>query len=130
MAIKSLEELKALRESMKTSLRLRHEGESSDTIEILVGMGTCGIASGARDTFSELVKVLEEKNVQAKVVSVGCIGYCVMEPTVELHIPGREALVYGKITKDKVLELVDTVIVNGGYLDKDLVIKSFEKAGM
>jgi NADP-reducing hydrogenase subunit HndB len=130
MAIKSLEELRALRASLKDSVNLREKGESTTgTIEVLVGMGTCGISAGARETFNKLLEVVEEKGLNnVKVISVGCIGQCSLEPTVQVNIPNREPLIYGEITKDKVEEMVQTVIIENGYLKDGQLIPSFLKA--
>lgn len=130
MAIKSLDELRKLRASLKDSVDLREKGEStSDVIEVLIGMGTCGIAAGARDTFNELLIELEKKNIKnCKVISVGCLGQCSLEPTVQVNMPNREPLIYGKITQEKVQELVQKVIIEQDYLDKNLLIPSFKKA--
>ena len=130
MAIKSLDELRKLRETLKGSVDLREKGESTTGVtEILVGMGTCGISAGARDTFNELLNVLEDKNLNnVKVISVGCLGQCSMEPTVQVNMPDREPLIYGNITKEKALDLVQKVIIEEGYLSEDLLIPSFGKA--
>ncbi len=130
MAVKSLDELRKLRESLKDSVGLREKGESKgDIIEVLIGMGTCGIAAGARDTFNELLEVLEDKEINnVKVISVGCLGQCSLEPTVQVNIPGQEPVIYGKITNDRVNELVEKVIVNKGNLEENFIIKSFTKA--
>ena len=130
MAIKSLDELRKLRASLKESVDLREKGEStSGIVEVLIGMGTCGISAGARDTFNELLNELETKKISnVKVISVGCLGQCSLEPTVQVNMPGRLPLIYGKITKDKVQDLVQKVIIEEGYLDKDLLIPSFKKA--
>ncbi len=131
MAIKSLEELRALRASLVDKINLREKGEIADDklVEVLVGLGTCGIASGARDTYNKLIQVLSNKELNnVKVVGVGCIGQCSMEPTVQVNIPGKEPVLFGKITENKVEELVDTVIVKGDLLEENLLIQSFNKA--
>ena len=132
MAIKSLDELRKLRASLKESVDLREKGEStSNVVEVLIGMGTCGIAAGARDTFNEFIKELENQKISnVKLISVGCLGQCSLEPTVQVNIPGREPLIYGKITEDRVSELIENVILKNGYLDENLLIPSFTKAGV
>lgn len=129
MPIKSLDELRELRASLQAKVNLREKGEVEDSelVEVLVGMGTCGIAAGARDTFNKLLELTNEMN-NVKIVSVGCIGFCAVEPTVQVNIPGKGPVIYGKITADKAAELVDTVIVKGELLDENYLIKSFEKA--
>ncbi len=131
MAIKSLKELRELRASLQEKITLREKGEVEDSklVEVLVGMGTCGIASGARETFNKLLEVINEKELKnVKVISVGCIGFCKEEPTVQINIPGSEPVLYGKITEEKVQELVETVIIKRELLDENYLIKSFNKA--
>lgn len=130
MAIKSLEELRALRKSLNNSVTLRERGESTEEIiEVLVGMGTCGISAGARDTFNKFIEEINAQNLKnVKVISVGCIGSCSLEPTVQISIPGSDPIVYGKITEDVVKNLIQKVIIEKGYLDDNYVIKAFEKA--
>lgn len=131
MPIKSLEELRKLRDQLKKQVDLREKGEAADdaTIEVLVGMGTVGIACGARLTFNKLLEVLEAKQLNnVKVISVGSFGFHDQEPTVQVSIPGKEPVTYGKITEDKVEELVETVIIKGELLEENYLIKSFGKA--
>lgn len=129
MAIKSLEELRALRNSLLDQVNLREKGESSQTIiELLVGMGTCGIASGARDSFNKLLEIIEKENLNAKVIGVGCAGYCSLEPTIQVNIPGKEPVMYGHMTEDKMQKLIDVVVKNGDFLEEDYLIQSFNKA--
>ena len=101
MAIKSLDELRKLRSSLQSKMELRAKGESDEGItEVLIGMATCGIAAGARETFNEYLSILEKKQLlNVRVVSVGCLGYCSMEPTLQVSMPGRESLIFSKIKK-------------------------------
>jgi NADP-reducing hydrogenase subunit HndB len=130
MAIKSLEELRALRASLQNSVDLREKGESIDgNIELLIGMGTCGIAAGARDTFNALLELLDQKEINhVKVISVGCLGQCTLEPTIQVNIPGQKPVIYGNMMKERVEELVQKVIIEKGHLDEDLIIPTFMKA--
>lgn len=130
MAIKSLEELRALRASLQNSVDLREKGESVDgNIELLIGMGTCGIAAGARDTFNALLELLAQKDINnVKVISVGCLGQCTLEPTIQVNIPGQKPVIYGNMMENRVEELVQKVIIEKGHLDEDLIIPTFMKA--
>ena len=131
MAIKSLDELRKLRSSLQNQINLREKGEVDDDkiVEILVGMGTCGIAAGARDTFNKLLQVSDAKKLDdVKIISVGCIGFCHSEPTIQINVPGKEPVIYGNITEDVVEKLVETVIEKGEFLDEHYLIKSFSKA--
>jgi len=130
MAIKSLEELRALRASLQNSVDLREKGESIDgNIELLIGMGTCGIAAGARDTFNALLELLDKKEINnVKVISVGCLGQCTLEPTIQVNIPGQKPVIYGNMMENRVEELVQKVIIEKGHLDDNIIIPTFMKA--
>ena len=110
--MKSLEELKALREQMQDKMNLR--SENADTIRVVVGMATCGIAAGARPVLNSFVEEINKrglKNVQ--VTQTGCIGVCRLEPIVEVYVPGQEKVTYVKMTPDKAKRVVEEHIKNG-----------------
>jgi len=97
MAKMTLEQLRKLREEKKGEMIKRDvEGKS---IQIIVGMGTCGIAAGAKQTFDEIVKVIDEHYLNADVIirQTGCMGLCHVEPTVEIVMPGMPATIYGNV---------------------------------
>ena len=99
--MKSLEELRAIRERMKKQIDLRENSE--DNIRVVVGMATCGIAAGARPVltaFLEEVAKRELKNVT--VTQTGCIGVCRLEPIAEVYVPGEEKVTYVKLTPEMV----------------------------
>lgn len=128
--IKSLEDLKKIREEHKNKINLRQHGEGeTDTIEILIGMATCGITAGARETLNAFVEELGKEGIDnAKVVTVGCIGYCHSEPTVQVGVPGQEPVLYGNVKKEKVHEIVEKHI-KGGQAVKNLVLNiNFERS--
>jgi NADP-reducing hydrogenase subunit HndB len=117
MAKMTLEQLRKLREEKKQDLS-RREVEGKE-IQIIVGMGTCGIAAGAKDSFDAIVKAVEEKGLGDKVIirQTGCMGLCYVEPTVEVVKPGMPTVIYGKMTKDFAKELVEKHLVEGKLLD-------------
>ena len=109
--MKSLEELKALRESMQSKMNLRKE--DSDTIRVVVGMATCGIAAGARPALNAFVEEVGKRNLKnVQVTQTGCIGVCRLEPIVEVYVPGQEKVTYVKMTPEKVPQIVAQHLVN------------------
>ncbi|WP_432661801.1 (2Fe-2S) ferredoxin domain-containing protein [Wukongibacter baidiensis] len=131
MKVKSLEELKKLREESIERVNLREHGETSeDRIEILVGMATCGISSGARETLNALVEeVKKEKLDNVKVIPVGCIGYCHSEPTVQVNIAGKKPVLYGNVKGEKRVHQIVEKHIKGGEPVEDLVLHvDFERA--
>jgi NADP-reducing hydrogenase subunit HndB len=117
MAKMTLEELRKLREEKKQDLT-RREVEGKE-IQIVVGMGTCGIAAGAKQTFDAIVEQVNAAGLGDQVVirQTGCMGLCYVEPTVEVAMPGMPNVLYGKMTKDVAKELVTKHLVEHKLLD-------------
>jgi NADP-reducing hydrogenase subunit HndB len=117
MAKMTLEQLRKLREEKKQDLT-RREVEGKE-IQIIVGMGTCGIAAGAKQTFDALVEQVNAVGLGDQVVirQTGCMGLCYVEPTVEVAFPGMPTVIYGKMTKDFAKELVTKHLVEHKLLD-------------
>ena len=110
--MKSLEELKALRDKMQGSVTLRNESEAST--RVVVGMATCGIASGARPVLTALSNAVAEKKIEdVSVTQTGCIGLCQYEPIVEVFQNGKDKVTYVKMTPEKALEVVEKHLIGG-----------------
>ena len=116
--MKSLEELKALREKMQAQVNIRDN--DTDKIRVVVGMATCGIASGARPVLNELATMVQKKGLSDKVTvtQTGCIGLCQYEPIVEILQPGKEKVTYIKMTPEKADEVVEQHLIRGIALGK------------
>ena len=94
--MKSLEELRAIRAKMQGRVGVRAENEKQT--RVVVGMATCGIASGARPVLTALSDAVQEQGLSDKinVTQTGCIGLCQYEPIVEVMAPGKEKVTYVK----------------------------------
>jgi NADP-reducing hydrogenase subunit HndB len=127
MPIKSLDELKLLRETQIQKVKLRESGDGEGSeIEILVGMATCGIAAGSRTVLNTLVDLIQEENLdQVKVIQVGCMGFCHSEPTVQVNFPGQEPVIYGNVDTTVASEIIHKHIKQGTILDDHILIKSY-----
>lgn len=113
--MKSLEELKALRDKMQGSVTLRNESEAGT--RVVVGMATCGIASGARPVLTALSNAVAEKKIEdVAVTQTGCIGLCQYEPIVEVFQNGKDKVTYVKMTPEKALEVVDKHLIGGNVI--------------
>jgi NADP-reducing hydrogenase subunit HndB len=110
--MKSLAELKAIRDKMQGQVGLRAESEAGT--RVIVGMATCGIASGARPVLNTLSDAVMTKNLKdISVVQTGCIGLCQYEPIVEVLEPGKEKVTYIKMNPEKALEVVEKHLIGG-----------------
>ena len=110
--MKSLEELKALREQMQSKMNVRKD--DNETIRVVVGMATCGIAAGARPVMMKFMEEINTRGLKEVTVSqTGCIGMCRLEPMVDVYMPGKEKVTYVHMNPEKVGRVVAEHIVNG-----------------
>jgi len=107
--LKSIEELRKLREATQKGLKIR--GDTGT--KVIVGMGTCGIAAGARETMHAILAELENRQIDAHVVTVGCIGMCSGEPLVDIEQAGHPRVTYCNVHPDMVPRLIEDHLVNG-----------------
>lgn len=116
--LKSLDDLKKMRETLKSKVSLREKSEhAEDLVQVKVAMATCCIASGSRDTMNFFIDELEKRNIESVVTQTGCMGYCYAEPTVEVTVPGKEPIIFGYVDKDKADEIIEKYIKNGELVE-------------
>lgn len=119
-AIKSLEELKRIREQ---AIQKRDLKTAAGNVQVIVAMGTCGIAAGARDTMKTILNYVETKQTSGvNVTQTGCVGLCEQEPIVQV-LMGDQKVIYGKVTPE-VAEQIMKNHVQGGEPVKSHVIQA------
>lgn len=115
--MKSLEELKAIRERMEGIVGFR--SEDSSMTKVIVSMDTCGIAHGARPVLTTLSDAVQEKKLsRIAVIQSGCMGLCQCEPTIAIEEPGQEKVIYVNMTPEKALEVLEHHLIGGQILSK------------
>lgn len=108
--MKSIEELKAIRDKMKNSVEMRDDADKD--IRIVVGMATCGISAGARPVLAAITEEVAKRNLNnVMVTQTGCIGICRLEPIVEVY-EGDNKTTYVRMTPEKAVRVVNDHIVN------------------
>ena len=122
--MKSLAELQAIKEKMKSKIVLR---EGAGEIRVVVGMATCGIAAGARPVLNAFVEEVNKADLYEKVTvsQTGCIGFCQLEPIVEVFESGKDKVTYIKMTPEKVAEVVEKHL-KGGNVVTEYTVASAE----
>ncbi|MBP1589318.1 MAG: (2Fe-2S) ferredoxin domain-containing protein [Kiritimatiellae bacterium] len=116
----TLADLKALRDQKVTEINQRNL--ENKTIQVIVGMGTCGIASGAKATFDAFVDELGKKNLtNVTIRQTGCMGLCHSEPTVEVVAPGMPTVIYGKVDGAVARKIVAEHIQAGHLLEDHIL---------
>ncbi|MCL2602147.1 MAG: (2Fe-2S) ferredoxin domain-containing protein [Treponema sp.] len=121
MAKMTLEELRNLRDSTKKDI-VRRQIEGKE-IQIIVGMGTCGIVAGGKATLDAFLRALETKNLVETVMvrQTGCMGLCHSEPTVEVAVPGMPVVIYGNVNEEVAKEIVDKHIIGRKLVDNHIL---------
>ena len=120
--MKSLAELQAIKDKMKSKVILR---EGSADVRVVVGMATCGIAAGARPVLNAFVDLVNAEGLTDKVTvsQTGCVGLCQYEPIVEIYEAGKEKVTYVKMTADKAKEVVEKHL-KGGKIVADFTVSN------
>ncbi len=110
-AIKSLEELKRVREE---ALQKKQMKAAAGNVQVIVAMGTCGIAAGARDTMKSVLSFIESNNLSGvSVTQTGCIGMCEQEPILQVVIGEGRKVVYGKVNVEIAEQIMKQHVQNG-----------------
>ncbi|MGI6425066.1 MAG: (2Fe-2S) ferredoxin domain-containing protein [Tepidanaerobacteraceae bacterium] len=118
--IKSIEELQKIREQVKDMINLRVDNEKK--IRVVVGMGTCGIAAGARPVMLAILDELKKRDITNVIVTeTGCIGLCQYEPLVDVIQPDQPKVTYVNMNPDKAREVVVKHIINNQIVDEYVV---------
>lgn len=110
MAKLTLDELRKLRENKKNEITKR-DVEDKD-VEIVVGMGTCGIAAGAKDTLDAFISEINKQGINnVRIKQTGCMGFCNVEPTVEVKVPEMPDTIYNKVDASVARQIVEEHIM-------------------
>ena len=122
--MKTLEELRKIKERAKKELEMR---EGKYQVKVTVGMGTCGIAAGAKETMAAIIDEINKRNIKSVMVTQsGCAGFCDKEPIVEVEMEGLPKVTYGHVDAEVARMIVSKHIMNGQILS-DYVILTEEK---
>ena len=110
-AIKSLDELRRLKDE---ALEKRKARSTTGEAQVVVGMGTCGIAAGAREAMKAILEVTEQEGLSGILVKqTGCIGLCEWEPIVEVSLGGQPKVTYGKVTPERARKIMKDHVMGG-----------------
>lgn len=112
--LKSIADLQKIREEAQREIKVRVETGT----KIIVGMGTCGIAAGARETMHAILEELHRQDIDAHVTTVGCIGMCSKEPLVDIEQAGKPRVTYCNVHPDMVPRLVEEHLRQGKVVEE------------
>ena len=111
MAKLTIADLKKIKDRVHAETALR---EGDRRARVTVHMGTCGIASGAREVMNALLRAIEEVGVSDVVVTTsGCMGLCSREPLVTVEIVGQEPIKYEYVDPNKMRQIFKRHVLEG-----------------
>jgi len=97
---------------------LRNKAENPEArVQVKVAMATCGIAAGAKKSDGIFCGRTRKKKYRCHRYANGCMGYCFAEPTVEVILPGKEAMVFGYVDNTRADEIIERYIKHGELVD-------------
>jgi NADP-reducing hydrogenase subunit HndB len=118
--MKTIEDLKRLREQVQNRTSLRHAAGT----QVIVGMGTCGIAAGAREVMAAVLDEIAKRKLEDVTVrQTGCIGMCEKEVLVDVVRQGQPRITYGNVTPALVPVIISEHVVNGRIVEEHVVGK-------
>lgn len=118
-AITSPEDLKRFREE---ALEKRKSKSSAGKAQVIVGMGTCGIAAGAHETFEAILNEIEGKNLSGiTAAKTGCIGLCQQEPIVQVVVGEGPPVTYGKVDPSTARRILREHVIRGEVLEDHVI---------
>lgn len=113
--MKSLADLQAIRDKMKTIMNIRDE--NADGYRVVVGMATCGIAAGARPVLTALLDEVSNRNLQNVIITqTDCLGICQYEPVVEVISQDGNKTTYVNMTAEKARKVIADHLVNNNVV--------------
>ncbi len=116
--VKSLAELKAMREKLQSNLDLREKSNDPDSmVQVKVAMATCGIAAGAKQVMEHMMEKADEMKLKVVFTQTGCMGYCHAEPTIEVKVPGKDPVVFGHVDNKKADEILSKYVLNNELVE-------------
>ena len=116
----SLQDLRELRAELRDEIAQRYDVGTT----LVVGMGTCSIAAGARETLRALSDELAQRGIRAHLTTGGCIAKCAYEPLIGIYRADAPPTMYGNVTADKVPELIEKHLVQGQVIQEWVVATS------
>ncbi len=122
MAKLTLDDLRKLRAEKQKAMDRRDP--TNKEARIMVGMGTCGIAAGAKDTFNSIIEELNDQDITNVLVrQTGCMGLCHSEPTVEVMMEDMPTIIYGNVDAELGRKIVTRHVVGKKLIDDHICDK-------
>lgn len=102
--------------------RQRFQEKLSNHIQVLVSMGSCGIAVGAADTLKTILNIIQKEKITGVVVTqTGCLGLCKHEPIVQVIVGGQPRVIYGRVNPQVADKIMKQHVQNGKPVQENII---------
>ncbi len=95
---------------------------------IRIGAATCGLSAGAGKTLAKVREYIAGACPDAELLETGCLGLCSEEPIADIQLPGKNRIVFRKVTADRVVHLLDSVLKRH-EIPADFLLGQFRDSG-
>ena len=120
-----IEDLEKISQRIKKTTLLR---EGAGKAKITVHMGTCGIASGARDIMNALLDEFQKRNIEDIILTnSGCAGLCSKEPMATVELKGETPVKYINLTPEKIIKIFEEHVLSGKVVEEYALAKGSER---
>lgn len=114
--IRSIDDLNRLRQEV---MEQKQQEMKSGTIQVILSLGSCGIAAGALETLQAFQELLAAKNVpNVHLWKTGCNGQCQAEPLVWIITPGQRKIAYANVTPERAVRILDQHLLAGKIIQE------------
>ena len=125
MAKLTIDDLKKIKDRVEKEDQFR---AGTKRVKVTVHMGTCGIASGAKEILDTFIDEIGENNVDDVLVTTsGCIGICSREPLATIEEQGKEPIVYEYLTQNKARQIFKRHVLNGEIQNEFVLARGREQ---
>ena len=121
------EDLDKIGEKIKRTMLLR---EGSYRAKVIVHMGTCGIAAGARKVMSTLMDLIEKEQTKDVILSTSsCAGLCSREPMITVELKGKTPVKYVDLDEEKTTKVFQAHVLGGEVVEEYALASGSERVG-
>lgn len=116
--IQSLEDL----EQARVEAAERQQSAAAGNIHIRIGMASCGIAAGAKDTLQAIRQIIASQGLSGiRVTQTGCLGLCVLEPIVQVQMHNQPIITYSRVTPEVARRIIEQHVKRGMIVPESIV---------
>lgn len=125
MAKLKIEDLKKIKEKVQGTMTMR---DGSHRVKVIIHMGTCGIASGARSILNTAMEEIEQRKLTDVILTTtGCAGLCSNEPMATIEVKNTTPVKYIDLTEEKMKEIFEEHIIRGKPIAKYALAQGSER---